>query len=400
MNDTPNALNKAISVINGLAAGAKISLRMHTALKQILSLPAGWGYSPTWAYKRIFLKNVMRGVWDAVTASPRKSGALKSYRSMWEFCYENIPTFKVRWDDKCAGNENLKAYEASWIARFIENHALLRGTFGWMKKVGMLANALVDQFTCSIIAYSIYEYEYQRYKSEEGKSDAEAKKLALRRAMIGFNTTQQSSEDAFLSPSQRFRDVFSINVSLFANSNRGYGRKARIAQEFLWSEAFDKNRRKKRRDVLIRELTAQYRKEAIDELLAQNELIEDVDKRMSQEEINKRVDDRSAEFAIRAQKAADVKISRARRQAAEEWFIYKLLLNYLWLVSPTLAKSLVVSDDDDEESLNGYSVTQMLSNLASSYFMNGVGGSGDFTRNGGIHDYFHDARCRARQVDG
>lgn len=375
-NAPSNALNKAVTTLNGLVAASKISLRGFTALKQILSLPAGFAYNPSWQYKLIFLGNMFRGLFDLTSRLGKIAGDKFKYQTMWNFCYENIPTFRQRWDEKCAGNENLKAYKATTIARWVQKHAFTRKSVGILQSAGMFANALVDQYCCSIIAYSVYQFESGRLV-KEGKSKADAHKLALRRAAIAFNESQQSSEDAFISPSQRFRDVFSVGVSLFANSNRGYGRKARIAQEYLWSEISSKNMRDRRRGFLEAQLIEQYNESYINELKAGNETIRNFNERLSEDQIYEKVKEKRKEFEDKAKMVAKDKISEARLRSAEEWLFYKVLLNFLWKTAPILATSIIMGDDDDldKESLNSMPLDKVFSYLAISYFMNGVGGS-------------------------
>lgn len=183
----------ALNLAKGVTA-AKISFRVYTAMKQLLSMPAFISDART----DILLKNILTP-WNA-----------------WKWSMENLPLFEKRWKSRQAGDSRLMQTDSDWKI--------------WKSKVvelasryGMSPNAFVDAVTVAIGARSIFETKEKEYKAM-GYSDEEASTRAKQDATIIFNESQQSNESAFLSTMQVDRTVSSVAFSLFRNSAMGYQR--------------------------------------------------------------------------------------------------------------------------------------------------------------------------------
>ena len=185
----------ALNVAKGVT-GAKISFRVYTAIKQLLSMPA----FVSDANIKILAKNIATP-WIA-----------------WNWAMENLPMFEKRWKSRQAGDTRLMQTDSDWKIwkyKIVE----LAGRYG------MTPNAFIDAVTVSIGARSIYETKYQSYL-DMGYSEEQADKKAKQDATILFNESQQSNESAFLSTVQVDRTVASVAFTVFRNSAMGYQRMA------------------------------------------------------------------------------------------------------------------------------------------------------------------------------
>lgn len=183
----------AVNIAKGVTA-AKVSFRVFTALKQFLSMPA---YLPD--SNPIYLAQNI--------ANPAHA---------WRWAMDNLPIFDKRWKSRIAGDPRLMKSEMDWKA--------------WRSKVveigsriGMSPNAFVDALTVSIGAHAMYKTRYDKYK-RWGFDDATADKKAKQDATILYNSTQQSSDAAFLSTMQVDRSWLSVLFSVFRNSSMSYTR--------------------------------------------------------------------------------------------------------------------------------------------------------------------------------
>lgn len=187
-------LNKsAVNLAKGVTA-AKVSFRMYTALKQLLSAPA---YIP-----------------EVSTAAIAKSIANPYGDFKW--CLENMPIFRERWHSRISGDPRLLKSDMDWKmwrSRIMEISS----------RIGMTPNAFVDAVTVSIGARAMYETRLKQYLKEGYPTDA-AEKRAMQDATILFNQTQQSSESPFLSTMQVDKDWLSTVFTVFRNSAMSYTR--------------------------------------------------------------------------------------------------------------------------------------------------------------------------------
>lgn len=189
--------------VNRGLVGANISFGFMTAAKQILSLPAFLGYSQSPKFMVAFTKNIGLGF----TGRPYK------------WAMENMPMFYERVKDGNLGDEKLRD-DGDNLGKIIESYL----------KIGMVPNKMIDAFTISVGAKSVYDYTYDKLrKGYERLSDDEAKRQALVDAEIFFNQTQQSGVETFLSPMQRSRTIINRMLTTYQNSNIGYVRRVMLS---------------------------------------------------------------------------------------------------------------------------------------------------------------------------
>lgn len=183
----------AVNLAKGVT-GAKISFRVYTAIKQLLSMPA-------------FVSDANIAILAKNMATPWVA---------WNWAMENLPMFEKRWKSRQAGDSRLMQTESDykiWKTKFVETAS----------RLGMTPNALVDAVTVAIGARSIYETKVKQY-IKDGYSQDKAEEKAKRDATILFNESQQSNEGAFLSAVQVDRTAGAVSLSVFRNSSMGYQR--------------------------------------------------------------------------------------------------------------------------------------------------------------------------------
>lgn len=183
----------------GLSTGA-ISLRISTAIKQVLSHPAYWTELTDPRFLAEYAKNLIM---------PRR--AVK-------WALKNLPLLEKRWHSRAAGDTRILDNEDNW--RYWHNHVV-----EWATRIGMSPNGFIDMITCAQGAKAYYEMKVREYE-QTGMSREDADKRAKLDAEIFYNETQQSSEGAFIAPIQKDRSWEAITFSLFNNSNFAYQRRA------------------------------------------------------------------------------------------------------------------------------------------------------------------------------
>lgn len=201
--------------------GGNIAWRLSTALKQVLSAPAFWGYSQSPIYMKSLLVNAAK------------------MPMTFKWCMDNIPSFRERVFQGTAGNEKL---EERSISKYLDKYIA----------TGMIPNKLVDAVTCSIGAKSIYDYRYSQLV-KQGLAEDEARNQALMDADIYYNQTQQSSHPAFLSPMQMSRSIMDRMITTYQNSNIGYVRKVLAAYYDLTRSLKWKELQKNYTDMYVQE---------------------------------------------------------------------------------------------------------------------------------------------------
>ena len=183
----------AVNIAKG-ATVAKVNLRMFTALKQFLSMPA-------------YISDSNPMYLAANIANP--IGA-------WRWSMKNLPLFEKRWSSRMAGDPRLLKSDMDWKmwrSRIVEIAS----------RVGMSPNAFVDALTVAIGSHSMYQTKLAKYKRQGYDPDV-AEARAKQDATILFNQTQQSSEGAFLSTMQVDRSWLSVLFTVFRNSSMSYTR--------------------------------------------------------------------------------------------------------------------------------------------------------------------------------
>ena len=183
----------ALNVAKGVTA-AKIAFRVNTAIKQILSFPA---YASD---ARVdFLAKGLATPWAS-----------------WKWCMENLPLFEKRWKSRIAGDTRLMDTTSDWKI-WRDNVVRTAG------RLGMTPNAFVDATTVAVGAKAMYDTKKARY-IKDGYSEEKADEMAKRDAEILYNQTQQSSENAFVSPVQLDRTVMAVTLTTYRNSSMAYQR--------------------------------------------------------------------------------------------------------------------------------------------------------------------------------
>lgn len=175
--------------------GAKISGRLYTAFKQVLSAP-------------LFLPDVDLGRFVRHSVHPYGS---------FKWAIENLPNFDERWSGRKLGDTVLMDDPTDW--KLWHTNLMEKAAY-----YGMTPNALVDAVTCAVGARAVYDTKYKQY-IKYGLTEERAKEKALSDAEINFNTSQQSSEGAFVSPMQLDRTLESAIFTPFRNSSMLYERK-------------------------------------------------------------------------------------------------------------------------------------------------------------------------------
>ena len=109
-----------------------------------------------------------------------------------ELVYEESSDIRKALAESYAGDPRLMKSDMDWKAwrsRIVEIASM----------IGMSPNAFVDALTVAMGAHAMYQSRYAKYK-RWGFDEATADKRAKQDATILYNSTQQSSEGAFLSP--------------------------------------------------------------------------------------------------------------------------------------------------------------------------------------------------------
>ena len=227
MHDMDNsAFNKAMKAF---ASGA-ISLRVSTALKQLLSAPAFMVHSLDPAFQKelvntvtpIDVESAIKGLYQlgkGNTAEAKKLLLNENWLGHYNWCVENLPSFRERVALGGAGNPILE--QGSW-GKFANT----------VQSVGMLPNRLVDAFTCSVGAKAVYNYSFNKYKKLH--SEKTAHNMAVTDAEIAFNSSQQSSNPVFLSPLQVSRNPLWRGIMNYKNAAIGYYRNGMKANVDLY----------------------------------------------------------------------------------------------------------------------------------------------------------------------
>ena len=187
----------SVNIAKGVSA-SKVSFRLFTAIKQLLSRPA-------------FYTEILEG---NGTFLPYFIKATVTPATTFKWAMQNLPLFEKRLDKRTAGDTRLLEDELDWKIW----HSKM---YEWCSKIGMSPNAFIDALTCAQGAYAIYKSRKGGYINR-GMSEEEADKRALQDASIKFNETQQSSEGAFVSTMQIDKDLASVVASLFQNSTIAY----------------------------------------------------------------------------------------------------------------------------------------------------------------------------------
>lgn len=282
----------AVNIAKGVTA-AKVSFRMFTALKQLLSAPA---YAP-----EVSIRSIAKSI-----ANPYGD---------FKWCMENMPIFRERWHSRISGDPRLLKNDKDWNmwrSRVMEI----------CSRIGMTPNAFVDAVTVSIGARAMYETRLKQYLREGYPADA-AEERAKQDAAILFNQTQQSSESPFLSTMQVDRSWLSVLFTVFRNSAMSYTR-----------QEFDAMRN------LKRNLTPGQRAKSVEFMTKQ--ILRDWN-----------VDPDNATDNER-DKAEDAAKKRFRRQIKKDIMrlaTFGFILEFAWNLGPYLPYIIFGNDEDEKDKM-------------------------------------------------
>ena len=291
----------AVNIAKGVTA-AKVSFRMFTALKQLLSAPS---YIPE------------------VSISSISKSIINPYGD-FKWCMENLPIFRERWHSRISGDPRLLKSDMDWgmwRSRVMEISS----------RIGMTPNAFVDAVTVAIGARAMYETRQKQYVREGYPNDI-AEDRAKHDATIIFNQTQQSSESPFLSTIQVDKDWLSSLFSVFRNSSMSYTR-----------QVYDAVRN------LKRNLTPGQRAKSVEFMTKQILRDWNVDSDKATEE--------------ERGKAEDTAKKRFRRQFKKDVlriFTFGYLNPFLWCLGPYLAYIVFGNDADEKDKMWDDALTHSL----------------------------------------
>ena len=175
--------------------GAKITFRLYTAFKQVLSAP-------------MFLPDADLGRFVRYSVKPFSS---------FKWAIENMPNFDKRWSGRKLGDTVLMDDPTDW--KIWHTNLMEKAAY-----YGMTPNAFVDAVTCAVGARAVFDTKYKQY-IKAGLTEERAKEKAISDAEINFNTSQQSSEGAFVSPMQLDKTLGAAILTPFRNSSMLYERK-------------------------------------------------------------------------------------------------------------------------------------------------------------------------------
>ncbi len=201
-------------------ATSNIAFRGWTALKQISSVTTGM-FDNLRFYKHALKAASIVGIYSEIKDAMAVS-----------------PSLRQRWKSGAAGMEAL-AREAQRA----DGYTVHRGAYEKSRDVvgdaikllvraGMTPNAAVDLLSCSIIVNSVYETEIARLTGGKREATEEEKRAAVRKAERAFNTTQQSSEGAYLAPVQA-NPAFGV-LTTYMNASFALHRKRMAGVKELW----------------------------------------------------------------------------------------------------------------------------------------------------------------------
>jgi hypothetical protein len=212
-------------------ASTKLAFKAFTALKQLASSVLFLPYSGNPKFIGRLLHYYLGGKGKLSDAVYEKFGdgslTNREEGQAWlniNWALENSSMFRRRWESGVAGNDiftrELKYDSRTKAGRFMRS---ISEAVDWLQKKGMAPIALIDAYTVSAGMRAIYEYELANLTQKEGYTKEEAKKIAMRRAEMIANKSQQSSEGEYLAPLQMERG-WMTSLTMFQNAPFAQGR--------------------------------------------------------------------------------------------------------------------------------------------------------------------------------
>lgn len=215
-------------------ATSNIAFRGWTAVKQISSITTGM--FDNWAfYKHAGIAATGIGIYHEIKNAMKIS-----------------PSLRYRWKSGAAGMEALARETQREDGYTVKRGAYEKGkdfigdAIKTLVRAGMTPNAAVDLLACSIIVNSVYETEIARLTGGKREATEEEKRAAVRKAERAFNTTQQSSEGAYLAPVQA-NPAYGV-LTTYMNASFALHRKRMGGIKELWKLATSKKYRRYLKD--------------------------------------------------------------------------------------------------------------------------------------------------------
>lgn len=336
-------------------ASAKLAFKAFTALKQLASSVLFLPYSAEPEF-------IGRLVWYYIGGKDRLSDKLfkrigdgklvarevgePSWNIKWAL--ENSSMFRRRWDSGVAGNDiftrELKYDSRTKAGRFVRS---ISETVDWLQKMGMAPIAFIDAYTVAAGMRAIYDFEMKKLL-KEGYTKEEAKKIAMRRAEMIANKSQQSSEGEYLAPLQMERG-WMTSLTMFQNAPFAQGRN--IAE--AWTEITRKPDKEyafiKKQEIARMKKARAAEYEAIEATIAMEKelgiITTEEQENLRREKLQRPI---NAEIEAQAHTATKTKIVRAKirayRTLAYNAFRGQFVFNLMGKVP-----YLLFGDDDEEK---------------------------------------------------
>ena len=235
-------------------ATSNIAFRGWTAVKQISSITTGM--FDNWAfYKHAGIAATGVGIYHEIKNA-----------------MEISPSLRYRWKSGAAGMEALARETQREDGYTVQRGAYEKGkdfiddAIKILVRAGMTPNAAVDLLACSIIVNSVYETEIARLTGGKREATEEEKRAAVRKAERAFNTTQQSSEGAYLAPVQA-NPAYGV-LTTYMNASFALHRKRMGGIKELWKLATSKQYRRYLKDEFGVDVAKISAKDAFKDILS------------------------------------------------------------------------------------------------------------------------------------
>ena len=337
-------------------ASAKLAFKAFTALKQLASSVLFLPYSedPKFWGRLIWYYMGFGGKGTLTDAMFKKIGlgnlVVKSEGEPWfniNWALENSSMFRRRWDSGVAGNDiftrELKYDSRTKAGRFMRS---ISEAVDKLQKMGMAPIALIDAFTVSAGMRAIYDYELANLTQKEGYTKEEAKKIAMRRAEMIANKSQQSSEGEYLAPLQMERG-FITSLTMFQNAPFAQGRNIAEAWKEITRNTDKEYAFIKKQEIARMKKARAAEYEAIEATIAMEKelgiITTEEQENLRRERLQRPI---NAEIEAQAHTATKKKIVRAKMRASRTLLYNAFLGQFVFNLMGKLPY-LLFGDDDE-----------------------------------------------------
>ena len=263
---------------------------------------------------------------------------------------ENSAMFRKRWASGAAGNniftrDMVYGEGKTRLGRMLND--VMKGVDSFVN-MSMRGIALVDAFTSAAGLRAIYEQELILLQ-KEGMSREEAHEIAMFRAEMAVNKTQQSAENLYLAPVQKNRGAIATMLTMFQNASFAQGRNIAEATreltrdrdaEYAWLVNDEMKHLRKVNAALYEQIEDIIKKEKEQGIIT-NQKEED----MRREQLRK---DEDSSLMPEAEKRAKMEMRSAKLRS-----VFTLFMN-AW-IGPAVFNAmqylpyLIMGDDDEEK---------------------------------------------------